>query len=198
MRLTLVRDGASLAGHRGGPERRGPLSGTDVAELRSELAQLREEVAVLRAALGDATAATRSGPPAKKTKVAEQKRTDLEEPSEATAVMKVEEQASPTFLLQEREEPPPPTPTYAGESPTYQGDEHHSDSPAEKKAKKQRPASSSNQQDEEALQKEWAQFERWDAAMKDQDSNSFSDSFSIDDLAGWMKVKKAGRDQHPD
>ena len=47
LRLTLVRDGARLAGHRGGPVH----SPTELASLRSELAALRKEVATLKAAL---------------------------------------------------------------------------------------------------------------------------------------------------
>ena len=52
LRLTLVKDGACLAGHRGGPERR--EDGSNVAMLRSEVEQLRAEIAVLKAELQSA------------------------------------------------------------------------------------------------------------------------------------------------
>ena len=52
VRLTLVQDGARLAGHRGGPQAGvGPAGGGEVAALRSELAALRAEVAALKEAL---------------------------------------------------------------------------------------------------------------------------------------------------
>ena len=49
LRLVLVRDGARLAGHRGGPVQ----SPAELAPLRSELAALREELATLKAALAE-------------------------------------------------------------------------------------------------------------------------------------------------
>ena len=49
LRLTLVCDAERLASHHGGPERRLPRDGGEVAKLRVELEQMRAEIGALKA-----------------------------------------------------------------------------------------------------------------------------------------------------